>query len=273
MGSHGGGPCDMRVHVRHVCCAQGWPQGLQWCTRGSCVQVDLLQKQHGPALKQALQGLGGVAADTDKPEAVGAACAQLVQAASQRHTEAQRAADTVRQQLLSAQASLRGLEETISKVPTSLTSPCCRACMRCTASPTRTGSSQHWMGPVAHAAATGCGWTAWPAMLIRATTARRRPVRAVLFGCEEEGGAAGRRREREGSRRGDTGAGQEPRGASGALCGRGRGGGGPREGVLGGGRCGAAGALQQGPGAASHDSSLPLHHSHPASTAHAPACF
>eukprot|EP00892_Ulva_mutabilis_P005118 jgi/Ulvmu1/2979/UM015_0019.1 len=78
-------------------------------------QVELLQKQHGPALKAALEELDEPLADIDEPAAAAAACSQLLGAAREQHGEAQRAADSKRQQLLSAQASLGGLQETMGK--------------------------------------------------------------------------------------------------------------------------------------------------------------
>lgn len=110
---------DGVAYVRHA----------RWCRwRGACrhvqcaaaqhgMQVELLQKQHGAALKTALLELDEPLADIGEAAAVGAACAQLARASRERHQEAQRTADSTRQQLLSEQASLRGLEEAVTKVP------------------------------------------------------------------------------------------------------------------------------------------------------------
>lgn len=100
-----------------------WCRWRSACRRPQCareqpgVQVELLQKQHGAALEAALVELDEPLADIGEAAAVGAACAQLANASGERHREAQRAADSTRQQLLSAQASLHGLQDTVSKVP------------------------------------------------------------------------------------------------------------------------------------------------------------
>lgn len=119
--------CGTKYNAGH--CLAAWPLcpksfacGIRNCcalvaarqARGT--QVELLQKEHSPALKAALLELDEPLADIEDPAGVAAACTQLLGAARERHGEAQIAADSARQQLLSAQASLRGQEEIVSKV-------------------------------------------------------------------------------------------------------------------------------------------------------------
>lgn len=111
----GTGSCALAPEHGHVARSRRrrWPG-----KRG--LQVELLQKQHGPTLKGALLELDEPLADIDDAGATSAACNQLLGAARERLGEAQRTADGARRQLLSAQASLRGLEEGMTKVPPDL---------------------------------------------------------------------------------------------------------------------------------------------------------